>query len=126
MSNTTQQEPTIPFNIGTDLRFTPEARQTITAMKDRVNELRAWYGPDHAATMKAERSLAAVLVTMIGLGGFIGKDGDISLFCRNEHIAYGVIWHNDPYPDVAYAEGVDGSKFLISGVPRPGEWSVHS
>lgn len=107
-----------------NIDFTPEAKTTINAMNDHCNKIEAMFGPDHEYTIKANRSLRGALVTMIGLGGRIGKDGDLSLFGSNEFIAYGVNFSRTIVTDPLYVEamrgmGLDPANFV-------GTWSVNS
>lgn len=72
------------------IEITEQAEATINNMGNEVRRLRMQLGEDHPLTVKAATSLSLSLITMIGLGGHIGSDGEHSLICSNDFLTYGV------------------------------------
>lgn len=75
---------------GHDMTFTPEAKIVITAMRDKCSEIGFAYGESSPEYTKTVRSLAYSITSMIGLGGHVAADGELSLICFNEYLTYGV------------------------------------
>jgi hypothetical protein len=76
-----------------EIYFTPEAKTTITEMENQVRKIAVYYGENSDLYRNASDSLRRSLVALIGLGGRVSKDtSELSLFCHNEFIAYGVNW----------------------------------
>lgn len=73
------------------LRFSPLAVKTLHAMSDHVLWLREHFGEDSSEHVRAAASLARSLVAMIGLGGEVTRDGDLSLYgVSDTGLHYGV------------------------------------
>lgn len=74
------------------LTFTPDAHIRVGKMKDRCWEIGNHYGSDSREYREAVKTLMVALVAMIGLAGKVSADAfsDLSLYCRNEFIDYGV------------------------------------
>ena len=104
---------TMITNAGPDLGFTPEAKNTVSAMRGRVQEIGAAFGRESKEFADAASSLAMSLSSMIGLGGNISEDSDLSLYGVNEFICYGVNW-SPAKRDAAWPHDL------------PGTWSVNS
>jgi hypothetical protein len=95
-----------------NLNFSEAALDELAAMKDKVHEIRNFYGEDSVEYRNASESFGRVVYTMIRLGGTIHKDSHLSLIGSNDHITYGVVWFGD--------------KNKATSLPESGEWSVHS
>lgn len=82
----------------TTLNLTQQAVHNIHKMNDHVRHILAEEGPTERYA-KAAGSLARSLTAMIGLGGRITADGDLSLYCMNDRIHYGVNYdrHSDTW-----------------------------
>lgn len=93
------------------LEITPEAEQTIGAMRDRVNEVAQLYGEHSPQHVEMLRSLTDALMHVLRLGGRISKDDDLALLGVS-WIVYGVIF---------FPKRVDGQRHNLLG-----DWSVHS
>lgn len=96
----------------TKLEFTEQAIGTINAMRARCTRIAAEFGIYSKEHVEALESLCSSLVAMIGLGGRISKDAELSLYGVS-FIDYGVIFHS---VHVAFGERH----------PLLGSWSVHS
>ena len=118
------------------IEFTQEALKTIEAMENQCHEIRHFYGDSHRKTRRAYQTLAHSLRAMIGLGGRISRDEDLSLYGVG-FIHYGIVWfgdknegkiHREDLAEMGYERELpEGQEFLtMIGSPETGEWSVHS
>jgi hypothetical protein len=99
------------------IEFTEDAERVISAMRDRVAVIGAYFGDNSPEQAAAATSLTFALANMIRLGGKVTKDGELSLLCWNDHITYGVNFHRKFRE--ATEDEFDGKHLL-------GTWSVNS
>lgn len=93
------------------ITFTEAAQRNIQAMRQRVIDVDRQYG-DSPETTALLWSLVHALVGLIGLGGRISAEDDLSLL-GDSFITYGCVFH----PKHVEGGGRD---------PLLGEWSIHS
>jgi hypothetical protein len=82
-----EPEPTITF--------TPEALKVIRDMRWRCHVIADHYGHGGAEHLAALESFATSITAMLGLGGRITADGDLSLYGVSPTIHFGVNWSPD-------------------------------
>jgi hypothetical protein len=92
--------------------------QVISNMQARLNTVAHGIGEHHEATTKMALSLSRSLIQMMRLGGRITADGELSLYCRNDYIDYGVNFHSKK---LVLVSPVDEIEYDLAG-----EWSVNS
>jgi hypothetical protein len=101
------------------VEFTEEAIKTVTNMRDALSNVRHAIGEKDPLYVKMAESLAFSLAQMIQLGGTVGSDGPLSLYCNGKWITYGVNFHSVTHPQHDVAEFPMMKDNL-------GEWSVNS
>lgn len=98
----------------TTIELSQDAAATVQAMRDKLAAARAGLPADDQRVVQMANSLAFSLAQVLGLGGRIAKDGELSLVGVTAYgFVYGVVW----FPTRNVAPLPDG--FV-------GEWSVHS
>jgi hypothetical protein len=97
------------------LELTPEALETMAAMRARVAAVADHYGRGSTEHAEIADSLADVLARVFQLGGRIMRDGREDELCLlgDSFITYGVVF---------FPKRLDGDE----RDPLLGEWSVHN
>jgi hypothetical protein len=95
----------------TILELTPEAMQTISRMRQRVEDVAMQYGHTSEEHIEMLRSYTNALENVLRLGGKIYRDAELSLLGVS-FITYGVIFHRKHH------EGTPDELLR--------DWSVHS
>jgi hypothetical protein len=102
----------MPVAADTKLELTPSAIRNIRNMQVRVAQIGSEFGLNSDEYRRALESLNQVLIGLIGLGGRIIAEDDLSLL-GDSFISYGVIFHR---------------RHIGNNERHPvlGEWSIHS
>jgi hypothetical protein len=133
MSNITRITPS------TACAFTAEAVMAIARMRDRIDSIRYWHGPDEAA--RASLTLATSLTSLIAMGGTVYGDriGDSGLLNVVAHtdagITVGLVFHREELSTTLARTNPDrtGDESLallgdvtVAVMAESGSWSLHS
>lgn len=75
-----------------ELTITPRGQQNIRNMADKVRQISFQHGETSKEATESAVSLASCLARVFELGGRIMGEDDLSLYCTNRYIDYGVNW----------------------------------
>jgi hypothetical protein len=100
----------------THVQFMPQAVTRLQQMHSSVRELRGFYGDAHPVTTEAQSSFANSLMTIIGLGGTIGIEGDMLIGANSFGFTFGMVAHRSSVP----------AEYEHMSAPAPVSFSVNS